>query len=153
MDDLARLVAIEEIKQLKARYFRSIDTKSFDELRTVFAPDAVFDFSQAVYDPVVGLPEGSTAPDPVEGLENIVEAVSEALKIAQSAHHGHVPEIEILSETEATGIWPMEDIVLNGDFEFRGYGHYREKYINIDGSWRILHSKITRLRIVVVQSG
>jgi hypothetical protein len=30
MDALARLVAIEEIRQLKARYFRLMDTRDFD---------------------------------------------------------------------------------------------------------------------------
>ena len=41
MDDLERLVAIEEIKQLKARYFRCMDTKDWEGFAEVFAPDAV----------------------------------------------------------------------------------------------------------------
>ena len=78
--------------------------------------------------------------------------MSEALEVAQSAHHGHVPEIEILSDTEARGIWPMEDVVLNRGFAFRGYGHYRETYEKVAGEWRIKTSQITRLRIVVEQT-
>lgn len=45
MSDLERLVAIEEIKNLKARYFRAMDTGDWDVLQTVFATDAVFDCS------------------------------------------------------------------------------------------------------------
>jgi hypothetical protein len=45
IDPVARLIAIEEIKQLKARYFRCMDTKDFVGLRTVFADDATFDAS------------------------------------------------------------------------------------------------------------
>ena len=32
MDDLQRILAIEEIKQLKYRYLRFLDTKAWDEL-------------------------------------------------------------------------------------------------------------------------
>ncbi|MBW8754754.1 MAG: nuclear transport factor 2 family protein, partial [Sphingomonadales bacterium] len=37
MDRLERLEAIEAIRSLKARYFRLMDTKQWDELRGVFA--------------------------------------------------------------------------------------------------------------------
>ena len=116
MNDLEKLLALEEIRTLKARYFRCIDTKSFDELATVFAPDAVFDFREANRDPVLGNPRGTVEPEPVEGQANIIAAIAEALKTAQSAHHGHMPEIELTSDTTAKGIWPMEDVVLIGDF-------------------------------------
>ena len=43
IDPVTRLIAIEEIKQLKARYFRCMDTKDYTGLRAVFADDAVFD--------------------------------------------------------------------------------------------------------------
>jgi SnoaL-like domain len=48
MNDLQRLLAIEAIKNLKARYFRSVDTKDWDGFKAVFAPDALFDISQDV---------------------------------------------------------------------------------------------------------
>jgi hypothetical protein len=147
MTDIERLLAIEEIRQLKARYFRSIDTKEFDTLRTVFAPDAVFDFREALRDPVAGTPDGIVEHKPVAGLENIVAYIRGALATAQSAHHGHTPEIEILSDTTARGIHPMEDTVMNGTFFFRGYGHYRETYQKIDGAWRIKTSQLTRLMV------
>ncbi|MBI1179836.1 MAG: nuclear transport factor 2 family protein [Alphaproteobacteria bacterium] len=151
MTDVEKLLAIEEIRQLKARYFRSIDTKDFDNLRTVFAPDAVFDFREALRDPVKGTPEGVAEHEPVAGLEEIVAYIRSALTGAQSAHHGHTPEIEILSDTEARGIHPMEDTVMNGTLFFRGYGHYRETYRKVNGHWRIQTSQLTRL-IVRVES-
>ena len=43
MDAAEELLAIEQIKQLKARYFRCMDTKDWDGLRAVFAPNAVLD--------------------------------------------------------------------------------------------------------------
>ena len=37
MNPLEKLIAIEEIKQCKARYWRAVDSKNFDLLRTVLA--------------------------------------------------------------------------------------------------------------------
>jgi len=39
------LIEIEQIRQLKARYFRAMDQKNWDEWESVFTEDAVFDFS------------------------------------------------------------------------------------------------------------
>jgi hypothetical protein len=149
MNDLEKLLAIEEIKQLKARYFRSIDTKSFEELRTVFTPDGVFDFGAALRDPINGNPEGVPEAPPIVGLENIIGAIGAALATGQSAHHGHTPEIEILSETTAKALWPMEDVVINDSVNFRGYGHYDETYEKLDEGWRIKTSLLTRLRVII----
>ncbi len=147
MNDTEKLLAIEEIKQTKARYFRSIDTKSFHELKTVFAENAVFDFTEAVYDPVLGYPEGVEPAPPVEGQANIIAAVSGALDGVQSVHHGHVPEIEFRSDTEASATFPMEDVILSEALAFRGYGYYIETYTKTPEGWRILHSRISRLRV------
>ncbi len=147
MNDIEKLLAIEEIKQTKARYFRSIDTKSFEELKQVFAEDAVFDFTEAVYDPILGYPEGTEPTPPVEGQANIIEAVSKALVGVQSVHHGHIAEIEFVSDTEAKATFPMEDVILSEQTAFRGYGYYIETYTKTPDGWRIAHSRISRLRV------
>ena len=48
MDAAAQLLAMEEIKQLKARYFRFVDTKDWEALSTIFCEDAVFDARAAL---------------------------------------------------------------------------------------------------------
>lgn len=45
MSTAERLLAIEEIKQVKNRYAYSADRHDWDEFASVFAPDAVFDES------------------------------------------------------------------------------------------------------------
>ena len=49
MTPIDRLLAIEEIKQLKARYFRCMDQKKWDEFEAVFTPDVVFDLREAIF--------------------------------------------------------------------------------------------------------
>ncbi len=46
-DPLQRLVDIEAIKQLKARYFRLLDTKRWDEWGQVFAAGCVMEVPEA----------------------------------------------------------------------------------------------------------
>lgn len=147
MNGLDKLLAIEEIKQLKARYFRCLDTKSFDELHTVFADESTFDFREALRDPIAGTPAAFTEHPPVSGRAAIVDYIAGALEQAVSVHHGHMPEIELTSASTARGIWPMEDVVKNGTFSFRGFGHYRETYVLTEDGWRIATSQLTRLRV------
>lgn len=149
MTEIERLLAIEEIKQLKARYFRCMDTKAFAGLHTVFADDATFDFREALRDPVHGTPAPFQEHPPVSGREAIVDYITGALRDAVSVHHGHMPEIEVESADTARGIWPMEDVVRNGTFSFRGWGHYRETYVRTGAGWRIHTSRLTRLRVDV----
>lgn len=141
MDALEKIIAIEEIRALKARYFRCLDTKDWAGFGEVFAEDAVFDISDDV--------PGGVA----NGRDKIVTAASVPLTDCVSIHHGHCPEIEIISATTASGIWAMEDMLRwseTADSPLRalhGYGHYIETYERIDGAWKIKTLKLKRLRV------
>ena len=91
MDAAEQLLAIEEIKQLKARYFRCMDTKDWDGFAAVFAPDAVLDVTGET-----GTDEGI-----VRGNELIAEYVRGHVDPVTTVHHGHMPEIEITSPTDS----------------------------------------------------
>ena len=135
----ADLVEIEAIKQLKARYFRLMDQKRWDEWADVFTEDATL---EAVDDT-----RGAKA---VEGRDAIVARVRSVLGEVLSVHHGHMPEIEITGPTTARGTWTMED-----HLEFPpggrtrvidGRGFYFEEYAKgPDGRWRIRTLQLRRL--------
>lgn len=137
----SELMEIEAIKQLKARYFRLMDTKQWEEFKLVFTPDAAIDVSDDA-----GPEHGH-----VEGRDRIARSIEDAVGRAFTLHHGHMPEIELTGPEEANGIWSMFDYV---EFSpapdrrgLKGYGHYHEKYAKIDGCWHIQFMKLTRLRI------
>lgn len=141
MNDIERLLAIEEIKQVKSRYFRCIDTKDWEGYRAVFCDDVLFDVSEDV-------PEGGI----VTGAEAATAIARRFLSAAVvSVHHGHCPEIEILSATTAKGIWAMEDRLRWGPGSeypgqtLHGMGHYAETYEKTAQGWRIKTMKLTRL--------
>ena len=152
MDDLERLVAIEDIKQLKARYFRAVDQKDRALLRSVFTDDAVVDYRGAATDPSTGvnaIPVSSEKP--IHGADAIAETVMLAVKNVVSVHHGVMPEIEITGKTTASGIWPMVDRLRFDSggpvAELVGYGYYYETYEKIHGTWKIKTLKLPRLRV------
>ena len=113
MDELSKLVAIEEIKKLKARYFRTMDTKDWDEYRKLFTDDAIIDSSEAftpldAFGNAIEADLPARAPDPslyIVGADAFMAAQHYHLDGVSTVHHGHMPEIEFVSETEATGIW------------------------------------------------
>jgi uncharacterized protein (TIGR02246 family) len=145
MDAVARLEAVEEIRRLKAAYFRTMDTKDWDGFAAVFAPDAVMDMSGEMRD---GTTEGEGI---TRGNRAIAEFVKGAVDPVTTVHHGHMPEIEILSPTTARGIWAMEDKLRWPEGtpirSMHGYGHYHETYEKVDGRWLIKTITLTRLRV------
>ena len=124
---------VEAIKQLKARYFRTMDTKDWDGMRQVFTDDVVVDTTEA---------GGSL----VAGSDEFLAGLQAVLADAVTIHHGHMPEIDVTSATTATGIWALHDIVIfpNG-VRLDGYGHYHETYAKDADGWRISSLRLTRL--------
>jgi uncharacterized protein (TIGR02246 family) len=90
---------VEAIKRLKARYFRHLDTKQWDRWADVFTEDCE-------------LVNPQSRDVPLRGREEIVRVISHNLENAISVHHGHMPEIELLSATEARGVWAMFDLLI-----------------------------------------
>jgi hypothetical protein len=142
MDDLTRLIAMEDIRQLKARYFRLMDTRDFGSMRQVFSTDAVFDFSEAG-----GVYVGEQVLS-VRGRDEVVDWIQDRIGQNTTVHHGHCHEITVDSDTEAHGVIAFEDLIQAPDRRTRlkhGAGHYHERYRFEAGAWRIAETKITRL--------
>jgi hypothetical protein len=165
MTDLEKLLAIEEIKQLKARYFQSLDTKDWAGFQAVFTPDAVMDMREAFHavDPVSGEPRIFGEPALLAGMDTSGWLLTSAAVIGANAaelfanvctvHQGLMPQIRLLGAADAEGVWAMEDLLRfapGGPIqEIRGIGHYFETYRRLDAGWRIHTTRITRLRIDV----
>jgi hypothetical protein len=132
---------IEAIKQLKARYFRLMDTKDWDGYFALFTDDVVIDTSE----------DGAAV---VEGLAEFAPFLRSVIGDVTTVHHGHMPEIELTSPTTAKGVWSMEDKLWwpeGGPMtHLHGYGHYHETYVKVDGQWRIKTLKLTRLHREIV---
>jgi len=116
---------IEAIKQLKGRYFRSIDCKLWDELADCFAEDATTDYSNGR--------------EHYEGRDAIVKYLKSTLDMpVLTMHQGHQPEITITSEMTAVGRWSLEDYIItlkNKGMQCAAF--YRDECVKVGGRWKI----------------
>ena len=127
---------IEQIKQLKARYFRFLDAQDWDAFLDVFTEDCRHH-----------LPSDAGADITIDNLAYI-EMLKQTLVPGVTTHHGHMPEITVHSDTEASGIWSMFDYVETEGVSIQGYGHYHETYRKCaDGKWRIASKDNVRQRV------
>lgn len=128
----AKIQALEDteaIKRLKAKYWRCIDRKLWDELVECFTVDA-----RADYGPKMKFESG----------EAIVKFLKDTLGGANvvTAHGGHNPEIQIISTSAARATWALNDyIVIQPNTKRMGWGFYEDEYIKVNGAWKI---KMTR---------
>jgi len=127
----------DKIHQLKARYFRMMDTKDWDGLAAVFTDDVEID--------VTGEGGGIT-----RSVADYMPFLRDAIETVTTVHHGHMGEITFTSPSTATGIWAMEDELWWPEGSpirhIHGYGHYHETYEKRGEDWRIKTMTLTRLR-------
>jgi len=134
--DIQRLMDIEAIKQLKHAYFRCLDTANFSELEQLLHDDVTVDFV------------GSNYEWKLRGKHEYVASVRSAFTREAVGHHnGHHPEIQILSESEATGIWYLADDmwIMTHKFHTKGTAIYWDRYVKADGVWKIRETSYRRL--------
>lgn len=134
--DIQRLMDIEAIKQLKHAYFRCIDTANLEELGTLFHEDVKVHFIGGNYE------------WNLQGRKEYLDNVSMAFSNQSIGHHnGHHPEIQILSDNQATGIWYLADNmwILNHKAFTTGTALYWDRYLKVDGRWVISETRYERV--------
>lgn len=128
------LINIEAIKQLKARYFRALDSKEWELMKQCLSGDCVAKYDGGKYS--------------FTGKEQIVDFFSQFMSDPELIfmHHGHHPEISLIDDNHATGIWYLQDKVIHTGNKtiLEGAGFYYDKYINIDNTWFICETGYER---------
>lgn len=132
------LATIEEIRQLKYRYFRTLDLKMWDEFGDCLAEDVVARYGTQAMDKPLHYDNRADV------VEFMAGNLGEGIVTIHIANH---PEIEVHGDT-ATGSWAFEDTVIVPDFKIiiRGGGYYIDEYRkDADGKWRIAATKYERI--------
>jgi hypothetical protein len=150
VDDVERLNAIEEIRTVKSRYFRGVDTADSELVRGILAADCVLDYMGCCTDPATGRDFMPAMNIVMRGSAAWSSTGLRAMGIV-SVHHSHNGEISVVSESEASAIWSMTDRLFMpagaGFAVMTGYGYYHETYQKIAGTWKIKALRIERLRV------
>ena len=135
--ELDRLIAIQDILQLKARRDRALDRKDWRGYAELHAPDH------------------ESANDGFEswiGRESLVKHASAALDGVATVHHSHTPDISLTSPDAATAIWYLEDQLYwntNGvEHWARGFGFYHERCERRDGVWLFTYRRLERTLLI-----
>ncbi|GAA3395158.1 nuclear transport factor 2 family protein [Cryptosporangium minutisporangium] len=132
------LLTLEDLRQLKYRYLRSVDHKLWDELADTLTEDAVADYGT----PAMGgdnlLLTGRTA---------IVEFMRKNLGPGLiSVHLAGQPELSVNGD-QATGTWGFSDLIIAPEYKvvIQGAAFYEDTYRRgDDGVWRISRTGYTR---------
>lgn len=125
------LQTVEEIKQLKYRYLRTLDLKDWEGFAATFLPEATGDYGDGLVfasrEELVGFMRDSLGPRML------------------TLHQCHHPEIDVRGD-EATGRWYLEDRVLMPDHRLvlEGAAFYEDRYRRTAEGWRILHTGYRR---------
>jgi hypothetical protein len=134
--DIQRLMDMEAIRQLKYAYFRCVDTCNLEELATLFHEDVTVRFVGGNYE------------WKLQGRADYVKNIGKSFtKEAVGQHNAHHPEIQMLSDTEATALWYLADNmwILNYNVKTHGTALYRDRYLKVDGKWLIKDTSYERL--------
>ena len=126
------LVTLEEIRQLKYRYLRSLDLKLWDTFAGTLTPDASARYGDRLSftsrDEIVTYMRTALEPDVI------------------TVHHCHHPEIT-LDGDQAWGTWALDDTVIVPAHRIvlRGAAFYEDRYARDgDGRWAIAHTGYLR---------
>jgi len=149
---IRQLAAFGAAETLKARYFRLMDLKEWDEWEALYSPTAEMDMrGEAAAMAQVGIPIGDGEAWVLRSPKTIRQSVEAALDGVTTVHHGHMVEISEIEPGRLRATWAMEDMIrypagrpLAG---FYGYGHYHDTYVFRDGRWFIDSVRLARLHV------
>lgn len=133
MNDLAE---IEQIKQLKYRYFRALDTNDWQTFGECLSDDCMARYGDGEYS--------------FDGRQAIVDFMSGNMSAETflSMHNGHHPEISVASDGQsATGTWYLQDMILDltNNVRLYGTGIYSDEYVKAGGKWEISRTGYHRI--------
>lgn len=137
---LQQLSDIEEIKLVKHRYFRGIDTADMALLGPLFTEDVEVEFLGGDYRVAL------------QGRENMLVFLANSFHSqCQAMHHGHMPEITFTGPDSADAIWYLEDIFIDFERKDHTYGTaiYHDVMRREDGQWKLARTVYDRVMEVV----
>jgi hypothetical protein len=137
---LQQLSDLEEIRTLKHRYYRGIDTADEALLSTLFSEDVSVEYRGGGY--LVQL----------QGRQNMLDFLMSSFNSDSVAmHHGHMPDISFTGPDSAEGLWYLEDVFIALDRKVvtSGSAIYRDRYERQNGEWKIVRTEYDRIMELV----
>lgn len=136
MDGLERLLALEDIRLLRAIYCRSVDSRDWPRMASILTGDFVLDMSQTAEF------MGGARIEPVSGKANVMDMFEMGFsQLGKLLHIVTIPEIEFQDGEHATGVWRQETYVKETRPDLPGtgiaYATVYDTYRKEGGQWLI----------------
>lgn len=134
---LHRLLDLEAIRTLKHRYIRCMTQSRWDEMATLLTPDVKTSYS-----------DGKYSFDNRADLMRFLRGAHDATQTHVLGYwHVTMPEIEVVSKTEATGIWAMYHFYLDKPAlqQQEMFAYYEDLYRKVNGTWMIAKTGYRRV--------
>jgi len=115
---------IDEIKRVKYRYLRALDTKHWDEFAGTLTEDITGDYGDRLH---------------FTNRSELVDYMRSSLGAGWITEHRVThPEITVDGD-EATATWYLQDRVIAAEFNFMliGAAFYHDRYRRTDDGWKI----------------
>ena len=132
LSGIDKLMALGEIRRLKAWRDRAADTKDWALYESLHAPDHVSENGD--------YGRWTSAAEMIVNVKLSMESLT-------TLHHSHTPEIEFETPTFARSVWAMEGMSFwkqgDEDHWFQAFGHYFETCEKRDGRWVYTSRKLT----------
>jgi len=125
---LQQLSDMAEIKVVKHRYFRGIDTGDGGLLAGLFTDDVAVTYN------------GGTYKVSLSGRAAMLEFLANSFHSGAAAMHiGLMPDITITGDNTATGIWYLQDVFIDLEKDEHTFGTaiYTDSYRREGGVWKI----------------
>jgi hypothetical protein len=153
MTETERLAAIEAIRNVKAAYFRGVDTEDGDLVRSILAATCRLDYRGCCTDPKSGSDFMPAMNVILEGRDSWASGAFAKAGIS-SVHQGHQAEIAVTGPDSASATWAMTDRLYmppGAPFALmQGFGFYHETYVREPDGWKIATLSIERIRVEAI---
>lgn len=133
---LQQLSDFEDIRTIKHRYFRAIDTADMALLEPLFTEDVSVTYN------------GGTYRVKLTGKAAMLEFLANSFHSgALAMHHGHMPDIRLTGDNTAEGKWYLEDVFINIEDNTYTFGTaiYTDLYRREGGTWKIARTDYDRV--------
>ena len=136
-ETLRRLLDLEAIRTLKHRYIRCMTQSRWDEMAMLLTPDVRTSYS-----------DGKYSFDNRADLMRFLRGAHDATQTHVLGYwHVTMPEIDFVSDNEATGIWAMYHFYLDKPAlqQQEMFAYYEDLYRKVDDTWMIASTGYRRV--------
>jgi len=136
LNDVQKLLAIEELKMLRIRFCRAIDTCDWDKLQSTMTEQCRLYFADETGTGKLNLDK----PVEIHGRKAILEFVQMFTAGRRMVHIATMPEIEFESDDRARGLWNVEGFsegMAPMGLVGMGFEDVVDDYVRVNGKWFI----------------